>query len=74
VAWFENGEVVRDEPLRSPTLTDEPRAPLANPMESTNPLERLNREIHRRVKEQFSYTRAITYGNEGNRPLCDRWR
>jgi hypothetical protein len=56
VAWFENGETVRDEPLR---------APLAQPVEGGNPLERLNREIHRRVRDQFACTRAITYGNEG---------
>jgi hypothetical protein len=24
--------------------------------------------VQRRVKEHFSYTRAITYGNEGDRP------
>jgi serine/threonine protein kinase len=59
VAWFENGDVVRNEPLR---------APLAKPVEGGNPLERLNREVQRRVKEHFSYTRAITYGNEGDRP------
>jgi serine/threonine protein kinase len=59
VAWFENGDTVRDEPLR---------APLAKPVEGGNPLERLNREVHRRVKEHFSYTRSITYGNEGDRP------
>jgi hypothetical protein len=59
VAWFENGETVRDEPQR---------APLTKPVEGGNPLERLNREIHRRVKGQFDYTRTITYGNEGNRP------
>jgi serine/threonine protein kinase len=59
VAWFENGDMVRDEPLR---------APLTTPVAGGNPLERLNREVQRRVKEHFSYTRAITYGNEGDRP------
>jgi hypothetical protein len=59
VAWFENGEAVRDEPQR---------APLTKPVEGGNPLERLNREVQRRVQGHFSYTRAITYGNEGDRP------
>jgi hypothetical protein len=58
VAWFENGTTVRDEPRR---------APLARPVKGGNPLERLNREVQRRVKGHFSYTRAITYGNEGDR-------
>ena len=35
---------------------------------SNNPLERLNREVQSRAKGQFGYTRAITYGNEGDRP------
>jgi hypothetical protein len=59
VAWFENGETVQDEPKR---------APLATPVKGGNPLERLNREVYRRVKEHFPYTLAITYGNEGDRP------
>jgi hypothetical protein len=59
VAWFENGDTVRDE---------QQRAPLTTPVKGGNPLERLNREVQRRVKEHFSYTRAITYGNEGDRP------
>src|SRR5205823_3571608 len=59
VAWFENGDVVRDEPVR---------APVAEPEEDGNSLERLNREVQRRVKGHFSYTRAISYGNLGDRP------
>jgi serine/threonine protein kinase len=59
VAWFENGEMVRDEPQR---------APLVKPVVEGNPLERLNREVQRRVKGEFSYTRAITYGYLGDRP------
>jgi serine/threonine protein kinase len=59
VAWFENGNMVRDEARR---------APLVKPVQGGNPLERFNREVQRRVKGQFGYTRAITYGNEGDRP------
>jgi serine/threonine protein kinase len=57
VAWFENGVTVTDEPQR---------APLTKAVEGGNPLERVNREIQRRVKGHFSYTRAITYVNEGD--------
>ncbi len=56
VSWFENGTTVRDEAQR---------APLTTPVEGSNPLERLNSEIHKRAKGHFGYTRAITYGNEG---------
>ena len=58
VAWFENGKTVQDE---------KQRAPLTTPVEGSNPLERLNAEIHKRAKGQFGYTRAITYGNEGGK-------
>jgi hypothetical protein len=59
VAWFENGEAVHDEPQR---------APLTKAGEGGNPLEQLNREVQRRAQGHFSYTRAITYGNEGDQP------
>jgi serine/threonine protein kinase len=59
IAWFERGATVRNEPTR---------APLTTPVEGTDPLERINAEIHKRVKGVFRYTRAITYGNEGDRP------
>lgn len=56
VSWFENGYTVRDEPKR---------APLAKAVKGGNALEQLNREIFRRVQQDFSYMRSITYGNEG---------
>ena len=59
IAWFESGATVRNEAQR---------APLTTPVEGTDPLERINAEIHQRVKGLFRYTRAITYGNEGDRP------
>jgi serine/threonine protein kinase len=62
VAWFKNGEMVLDEKPRTP------RGPLARPVKGGNPVERLNRELHRRVRGHFVLTRTITYGNEGDRP------
>ena len=58
VAWFENGEMERNQ---------EYRAPLVTPVDGSSPLERINSEIHKRAKRHFSYTRAITYGNEGGK-------
>jgi serine/threonine protein kinase len=58
ISWFENGNTVRNE---------KQRAPLAKAVEGGNPLERVNREIHLRVKDHFDYTRTITYGNTGGK-------
>jgi hypothetical protein len=58
VSWFENGKTVRGE---------KQRAPLAKAVEGGNSLERINREIHRRVRDHFEYTRTITYGNAGGK-------
>jgi serine/threonine-protein kinase len=54
VAWFENGALVRDEPLRAPILTDV--------RDGSSPLERVNREVQRRVGRYFTYSRAVTFG------------
>jgi hypothetical protein len=58
VAWFENGEVVRDEPQRAANL----KAVLAG----SNPLERVNQEVQRRLAGTFTYTRAVTFANLGD--------
>jgi tRNA A-37 threonylcarbamoyl transferase component Bud32 len=59
VAWFENGEVVRDEPTRA--------ANLKAVQGSVSPLERVNAEVQRRVGGHFTYTRAVTFGNLGGK-------
>jgi serine/threonine protein kinase len=64
VAWFENGEVVRDEPLRAPNL----KAVTAG----SSPLERINGEVQRRVGRHFTYTRAVTFGTLGNAKRRDK--
>ena len=57
VSWFENGRTVRDEKTRAPLAV----------VEGGNSLDRINREIHRRVKDHFEYTRTFTYGNTGGK-------
>jgi hypothetical protein len=57
VAWFENGEVVRDEKDRGPNLVDT--------VKSSNPILRLHHELHERLGKHFTYTRAVTFGNRG---------
>jgi serine/threonine protein kinase len=58
VAWFENGELVRDEPERAADLSGE--------VESKNPVVRINREVQDRMERHFGYTRAVTFGNQGS--------
>jgi len=59
VAWFENGEVVRDEPERAPNL----KATL----ESSNPLLRQQRALEERLKGLFVYARGISFANRGGK-------
>jgi hypothetical protein len=59
VAWFENGEVVRDEPERAPNL----KATL----ESSNPLLRQQRALEERLKDLFPYRRGISFANRGGK-------
>jgi serine/threonine protein kinase len=58
VAWFENGELVRDEPERGPNLKE--------PGEGSNPVLRTQGLLRERLKDLgFTYTRAITFANRG---------
>ena len=58
VAWFENGNVVRDEPNRA--------ASLGKVVEGSNPVERINRQLQGRVSRHVNgYTRSVTFGNLG---------
>jgi hypothetical protein len=58
VAWFENGELLRDEPERAPNLKE---ARLGS-----SPLLHTQGVLHERLKGLgFTYTRAITFANRG---------
>ena len=59
VAWFADGQVVKNEPERA--------ANLGRVKGGDNPLERINDEVQRRVGKHFEYTRAVTFGNLGGK-------
>src|SRR5262249_58254082 len=58
-AGCENGGVVRDAPTRAADLTVV--------QGSVSPLERVNAEVQRRLGGHFSYTRAVTFANQGGK-------
>jgi hypothetical protein len=59
VAWFENGQVVKDERERA--------ANLAATETATSPVLRLQQALRQRLGGQFEYTRAVTFGNKGGK-------
>jgi serine/threonine protein kinase len=58
-AWFENGELVRDDPDRGPLLLDKAR-PLDDPVLITQAA------LRGRVRQWFPYTRAVCYSFQGS--------
>lgn len=59
-AWFENGEVVRNE-------VDRGAVKLGQAVESQDPILRTQSLLRTRLKELFPYTRAVCFGNKGGR-------
>lgn len=59
VAWFENGQVVTDEKNRA--------ANLKKAVGSSNPNVALQSELQKRLKDLFTFTRAVTFGNAGGK-------
>jgi hypothetical protein len=57
VAWFEDGEVVRDEPERAPNL--------GKSQASSNPLLRTQGLLRQRLRGLFAYSRAVSFANRG---------
>jgi tRNA A-37 threonylcarbamoyl transferase component Bud32 len=55
-AWFENGEVVRNEPDRAPRF---------EPRRRNDPVLAVQRRIRERLGRYFRYTRAVTFANQG---------
>jgi serine/threonine protein kinase len=59
VAWFEDGRLVRDEQGRG--------ADLKVTVEGQNAVLRLHHTLRQRLGNQFEYTRAVTFGNQGGK-------
>jgi hypothetical protein len=58
-AWFENGELVRDEQDRSPIQIGKARA-------SDDPVLRTQALLRGKLKPLFPYTRAVCFGFKGD--------
>jgi hypothetical protein len=58
MAWFENGEIVQDEPLRAPDLKRQA---------SSDVTLRTQLRLREKLRQHFSYLRAVCFANQGGK-------